>query len=73
MTHKSIQPKWLVITQLVRKSHMDSGLSMYKRNHLVRLKNIKLNNFNIVIYVKSLKQVAMNLCSVLALWPGILS
>lgn len=38
-----------------------------------KVKNIKLNNFNIVIYVKSLKQVAMNLCSVLALWPGILS
>ncbi|MGN8810278.1 hypothetical protein ACTND0_09660, partial [Lactobacillus amylovorus] len=33
----------------------------------------ELNNFNIAIYVKSLKQVAMNLCSVLALWPGILS
>lgn len=38
-----------------------------------KVKNIKLNNFNIEIYVKSLKQVAMNLCSVLALWPGILS
>jgi hypothetical protein len=38
-----------------------------------KVKNIKLNNFNIAIYVKSLKQVAMNLCSVLALWPGILS
>lgn len=38
-----------------------------------KVKNIKLNDFNIEIYVKSLKQVAMNLCSVLALWPGILS
>ena len=35
--------------------------------------SVALNNFNIAIYVKSLKQVAMNLCSVLALWPGILS
>ncbi|GMM12956.1 hypothetical protein LABF186_00700 [Lactobacillus amylovorus subsp. animalium] len=38
-----------------------------------KVKNIKLNDFNIEIYVKSLKQVAMNLCNVLALWPGILS
>lgn len=56
----------------VQKSHGQWTVYVQKEP-FGKVKNIKLNNFNIAIYVKSLKQVAINLCSVLALWPGILS